>query len=54
VTACSKRLRNQNLKQQHYLSALMRERLGNPPKKGDTVGDEVNWDTLFGHRWGLD
>jgi hypothetical protein len=31
----------------HYFSALMRTRLGNPPGKNESVGDAVNWETLL-------
>ena len=34
-------------KQEHYLSAVMRARLGNPPGKNETVGDALNWETLL-------
>ena len=34
-------------KQDHYLSAVMRVRLGNPPGKSETVGDALNWETLL-------
>ena len=34
-------------KQEHYLSAVMRTRLGNPPGKNETVGDALNWETLL-------
>ena len=34
-------------KNEHYLSALMRARLGDPPGKNDTVGDALNWETLL-------
>lgn len=33
--------------QEHYLSALMRTRLGNPPGKDESVGDAMNWETLL-------
>ena len=35
------------VKQEHYLSAVMRARLGNPPGKNETVGDALNWETLL-------
>lgn len=34
-------------KHDHYLSAVMRTRLGNPPGKNDSVGDALNWETLL-------
>jgi predicted nucleic acid-binding protein len=33
--------------QDHYLSAVMRTRLGNPPGKNETVGDAMNWEALL-------
>jgi hypothetical protein len=32
-----------------YLKGLRRNRLGNPPGKGSTIGDEVNWESLLKH-----
>ncbi len=34
-------------KDEHYLEALKRVRLGNPPGKNDSVGDALNWETLL-------
>ena len=31
----------------HYLGALRRVRLGNPPGKNERLGDAVNWETLL-------
>jgi predicted nucleic acid-binding protein len=33
--------------QEHYMSALMRTRLGNPPGKNESIGDALNWKTLL-------
>lgn len=33
--------------QEHYVSAVMRTRLGNPPGKNESIGDAVNWETLL-------
>jgi hypothetical protein len=32
-----------------YLDALRRSRLGNPPGKGDSIGDAINWILLLAH-----
>ena len=47
VTGLFKKATKPVFKQEHYLSALMRTRLGNPPGKNETVGDALNWETLL-------
>jgi PIN domain len=47
VTGLFKKAMKPEFKQAHYLNALTRKRLGNPPGKGETVGDELNWETLL-------
>ncbi|WP_246767710.1 PIN domain-containing protein [Bradyrhizobium sp. CCBAU 53340] len=32
---------------EHYLNALRRVRLGNPPGKNESLGDAMNWETLL-------
>jgi predicted nucleic acid-binding protein len=47
VTGLFKRATKPEFKQDHYFSALMRTRLGNPPGKNESVGDAMNWETLL-------
>jgi hypothetical protein len=47
VTGLFKKALKPDFEQGHYLSAVMRSRLGNPPGKSDSVGDAVNWETLL-------
>jgi hypothetical protein len=47
VTGLFKKATKPEFKQEHYLSALMRTRRGNPPGKNETVGDALNWETLL-------
>lgn len=47
VTGLLKKATKPAFAQEHYLSALMRTRLGNPPGKDESVGDAVNWETLL-------
>lgn len=32
-----------------YSAAIRRNRTGNPPGKGSTIGDELNWESLLAH-----
>ncbi|KRP85068.1 hypothetical protein AOQ72_04905 [Bradyrhizobium yuanmingense] len=47
VTGLFKKATKPAFVQEHYLSALMRTRLGNPPGKDESVGDAMNWETLL-------
>jgi hypothetical protein len=47
VTGLFKKATKPPFKQEHYFSAVMRTRLGNPPGKSETVGDAMNWETLL-------
>lgn len=47
VTGLFKKATKPAFEQEHYLSAVMRSRLGNPPGKSESVGDAVNWETLL-------
>lgn len=47
VTGLFTKATKPDFKQEHYLSAVMRARLGNPPGKNDSIGDAVNWETLL-------
>jgi predicted nucleic acid-binding protein len=47
VTGLFKKATKPAFVHEHYLSALMRTRLGNPPGKDESVGDAMNWETLL-------
>lgn len=47
VTGLFKKATKPTFLQEHYLSAVMRTRVGNPPGKNETVGDALNWETLL-------
>lgn len=47
VTGLFKKATKPTFKQDHYFSAVMRTRLGNPPGKNETIGDALNWETLL-------
>jgi len=47
VTGLFEKATKPPFKQDHYLSAVMRTQLGNPPGKNETVGDALNWETLL-------
>jgi predicted nucleic acid-binding protein len=47
VTGLFKKAKKPPFSQDHYYSAVMRTRLGNPPGKNESVGDAVNWETLL-------
>jgi hypothetical protein len=47
VTGLFKKANKPPFKQDHYFSAVMRTRLGNPPGKNEIVGDAMNWETLL-------
>jgi predicted nucleic acid-binding protein len=47
VTGLFKKAKKPAFKQEHYMNALMRTRLGNPPGKNESVGDALNWETLL-------
>jgi predicted nucleic acid-binding protein len=47
VTGLFKKAKKPPFSQDHYNSAVMRARLGNPPGKDESVGDAVNWETLL-------
>jgi hypothetical protein len=47
VTGLFKKANKPAFAQEHYLSAVMRTRLGNPPGKNESVGDALNWETLL-------
>jgi hypothetical protein len=49
VTGLFKRATKPEFEDDHYLNALRRVRLGNPPGKNDSLGDAVNWETLLIH-----
>jgi len=47
VTGLFKKATKPAFAQEHYVSAVMRTRLGNPPGKNESIGDAVNWETLL-------
>lgn len=47
VTGLFEKAKRPPVSEEHYLSAVMRTRLGNPPGKNDSVGDAMNWETLL-------
>lgn len=47
VTGLFKKATRPEFEESHYLNAVMRSRLGNPPGKKESVGDAVNWETLL-------
>src|SRR5437868_15201362 len=46
ILAVSKKI---EITEQIYLTALRRNKVGNPPGKGTTIGDEINWEALLHH-----
>jgi predicted nucleic acid-binding protein len=47
VTGLFKKATKPEFDDDHYLNALRRVRLGNPPGKNESLGDAVNWETLL-------
>jgi hypothetical protein len=47
VTGLFKKATKPEFDDDHYLNALRRVRLGNPPGKNESIGDAVNWETLL-------
>lgn len=47
VTGLFKKATKPEFDDDHYLNALRRVRLGNPPGKSESLGDAVNWETLL-------